>query len=97
MPRADTTEYKRTYVLNHYDRIYITVPKGDKEKIEKLARDHRYRSVNQMLNVLISQEYDRNIACIFVPVSKYDIDRIPGNVEGFIHDAIKEKLKKEGG
>lgn len=43
------------YIVNHYDRINLTVPKGNKEKIQAAA-EIKGESVNAFINRLIDSE-----------------------------------------
>ncbi len=52
MPKANTTEYKRAFVEKNYDRLAITVPKGQKAAIEAHAKS-KGESVNGLVNTLI--------------------------------------------
>ena len=46
------------YIANNYDRINLTVPKGDKERI-KAAADKRGESVNAFIQRAIKAEMER--------------------------------------
>lgn len=46
------------YIGNHYDRINLTVPKGNKEKIQ-FAAEANGESVNAFINRLIDTELER--------------------------------------
>lgn len=46
------------YIGTHYDRINLTVPKGNKEKIQVAAQSNG-ESVNAFINRLIDTELER--------------------------------------
>jgi len=52
MPKANTTEYKRAFVENNYDRISVTIPKGQKQAVEAHAK-RKGTSVNGLINDLL--------------------------------------------
>lgn len=52
MPKANTTEYKRAFVENNYDRISVTIPKGQKQAVEAHAKS-KGTSVNGLINDLL--------------------------------------------
>lgn len=52
MPKANTTEYKRAFVEKNYDRIAVTIPKGRKETVERIAQESGV-SVNGLINDLL--------------------------------------------
>ncbi|MCM1564944.1 MAG: antitoxin [Dehalobacter sp.] len=54
MPPTARTRANRKYNEKAYDRIGITVPKGDKEKI-KSAADQAGESVNAFINSAIQE------------------------------------------
>lgn len=55
MPKANTTEYKRAFVEKNYDRLAITVPKGQKQAIEAHAKA-KGESINGLVNALLRAE-----------------------------------------
>lgn len=60
MPRQksgnfNSTDYKRGFNAQAYDRLNIVVPKGQKENIEGLARD-RGTTVNGLVGSLLQRE-----------------------------------------
>ena len=55
MPKANTTEYKRAFVENNYDRISVTVPKGRKQAVEAHAKS-KGESVNGLVNRLLRED-----------------------------------------
>ena len=57
---AGKTEYKRAWNEKNLDRIYLTVPQGDKVKI-KTAADERGQSLNKFINKAI-EEYMKSIS-----------------------------------
>ncbi len=52
MAKANTTEYKRAFCEKAYDRISVTVPKGQKQAIEAHAKEHD-TTVNGLINKLL--------------------------------------------
>ena len=52
MAKANTTEYKRAYCEKAYDRISVTIPKGQKVTVEAHARKHD-TTVNGLINKLL--------------------------------------------
>lgn len=52
MAKANTTEYKRAYCEKAYDRISVTIPKGQKQAIDEHARS-KGDSVNGLINKLL--------------------------------------------
>lgn len=48
------------YVSNHYDRISLTVPKGDKEIIKAHADKHDGGSVNGFIQRAITETMERD-------------------------------------
>ena len=54
-----STKAQNKYILKAYDRINLTVPKGDKDKIKAHA-DARGESVNGFINRAISETMERD-------------------------------------
>ena len=52
MEKDNRTDYKRAFNEKAYDRLAITIPKGRKATVEKLAASHN-ESVNGFVNSLI--------------------------------------------
>lgn len=52
-------EYKNEYAKNHYDRINLQFPKGEKEKIKQMA-DTLGISVNEYIYKLVSEDIALN-------------------------------------
>lgn len=52
---AGNTKYKNQYIAEKYDRINLTVPKGDKAKIDAFAKKQG-KSINGYLNELIRKD-----------------------------------------
>lgn len=52
------TKASMKYNDKAYDRLYITVPKGDKDKIEAMAHQAGYDSVNGYVNELIQRDME---------------------------------------
>lgn len=57
MPKKQT-EWSRAYNEKAYDRISVTVPKGQKAMIEAAAKRNG-ESVNGMINRLLQQEIEK--------------------------------------
>lgn len=62
MPKAQTT-YSRTYNSKAYDRIELTVPKGDREEVKKYIQENYIdtgndtsMTTNKLLNQLLYKE-----------------------------------------
>lgn len=60
MPRQksgnfNSTDYKRSFNAQAYDRLNIVVPKGQKARIEELARE-RKQTVNGLVGSLLQRE-----------------------------------------
>lgn len=51
-----TTDYKRKFNDDNYDRIYVSAPKGKKEEYKQLAENN-----NMSLNALIIELLERKI------------------------------------
>lgn len=50
-----STDYKRAYNEKAYDRISVTIPKGQKQAVEAFAKS-RKESVNGLVNALLRAE-----------------------------------------
>lgn len=64
MPRQksgnfNSTDYKRSFNAQAYDRLNIVVPKGQKDNIEQLAR-MRNQTVNGLVGSLLQRELQMN-------------------------------------
>lgn len=59
--KADATAYQNKYISESYDRINLTVPKGQKEVIKTHAQAHR-ESVNGFIGRAIREAMDRDNA-----------------------------------
>jgi len=55
MPKK-TTEYKRQFNEDNYDRIYVSAPKGKKEEYKQLAENN-----DMSLNALIIELLEEKI------------------------------------
>ncbi len=55
----DKNQYDSKYVKDHYDRLNIQVPKGDKELIEQHRKAKGYSSLNAYVNALIAADMGR--------------------------------------
>lgn len=53
---AGKTQYKNEFISNHYDRIYLVVPKGKKALMEEHAK-----SKNMSLNAYITSLIERDM------------------------------------
>ena len=66
-----TTDYKRKFNEENYDRIYVTVPKGQKEELKAFAASQiteeypKGESLNEFVIIAINERIER-----------LDIDRI---------------------
>ena len=65
MGRARTSEYdarsnayKNEFIKQNYDRVNLTLPKGQKEEIEKYRSEHGFRSVNDFIAAAIQEAID---------------------------------------
>jgi predicted HicB family RNase H-like nuclease len=47
--KFNETEYKNKFIKEKYDRINLTMPKGEKEELKKAAEDAG-ESVNEYIN-----------------------------------------------
>lgn len=52
------TAYKNNFAKEKYDRINLTVPKGNKERI-RLHADQRGESINGYINRLIKEDMEK--------------------------------------
>ena len=52
-------KWQNDYILRTYDRINLTVPKGDKDKIKAHA-ESRGESVNSFINRAISNQMEQD-------------------------------------
>ena len=57
--KFDKVAYNNSFISKAYDRINLTVPKGDKEKIKAHA-DHSGESVNAFINRAIQNQMERD-------------------------------------
>ena len=44
--KFNATKYKNDFQKEKYDRIIVNVPKGEKRKIEEVAKNRGYKSLN---------------------------------------------------
>ena len=58
---SKATEYKNKYIAANYDRINLTVPKGNKALIEARAKELGL-SINGYINQLLRQDMDTEAA-----------------------------------
>lgn len=54
--KFNPTAYKNKFNAENYDRLYITVPKGDKERINAHAKSKGYKGINTYINDLITED-----------------------------------------
>lgn len=47
--RASRTKSKNKYNAKAYDQFLVTVPKGEKEKIDRAAKEQGYNSRNEFI------------------------------------------------
>ena len=59
--KANAIRYNNEFIKQAYDRINLTVPKGQKEVIQAAA-EKRGESVNGFINRAISETIDRDAA-----------------------------------
>lgn len=59
-PKANTAEYKNKWIAETYDRINLTVPKGEKEKIKAHAEKKDNGSINGFVNRAIKETMERD-------------------------------------
>lgn len=55
----DKIAYNNSFISKAYDRINLTVPKGDKEKI-RVHAEKQGKSVNKYINDLIDSDMGKN-------------------------------------
>lgn len=53
-------KWQNDYITKKYDRINLTIPKGNKDKIKAHAEKHDGGSVNAFINRAISQQIERD-------------------------------------
>ena len=59
--KSDAIRYNNQFIQNAYDRINLTVPKGDKDKIKAHA-ESKGESVNAFINRAIDETMERETA-----------------------------------
>ena len=57
--KSDAIRYNNQFIQNAYDRINLTVPKGDKDKIKAHA-ESQGESVNSFINRAISNQMEHD-------------------------------------
>lgn len=57
---TSSTRAKQKYNQANYDRIEITVPKGDKAKIQAHAKKRGFDSLNAYINHLIEEDMKKD-------------------------------------
>lgn len=57
--KADATAYQNRYIAKTYDRINLTVPKGEKEKI-RLHAESQGEKVNAFIQRAIKETMERD-------------------------------------
>lgn len=50
------TQRKQQYTAEHYDRIEITIPQGNKQLIAEHARSKGMPSINKLIQALLLQD-----------------------------------------
>ena len=60
--KFDKVAYDNAFIAEKYDRINLTVPKGDKEKIKAHADRHYKGSVNKFIQSSIKEQMKRDNA-----------------------------------
>ncbi len=58
--RFNKTAYDNAYIARVYDRVNLTVPKGDKDKIKAHAEQYDGGSVNAFINRAIEEQMKRD-------------------------------------
>lgn len=59
-PKANTAEYKNAWQKQNVDRINLTVPKGEKDKIKAHAEKKDNGSINGFVNRAIRETMERD-------------------------------------
>ena len=59
-PKANTAEYKNKWIAETYDRINLTVPKGQKDVIKAHAEKYDKGSINGFVNRAINETMERD-------------------------------------
>lgn len=57
---AGNTDYKRKFNEQKYDRLAITIPKGEKDKIKAHAEKRDNGSINGFVNRAIRETMERD-------------------------------------
>lgn len=52
--KPNTTEYKNQHAKEHYDRINVFFPKGQREKLKQFATEHGM-SLNELFKEAVKQ------------------------------------------
>ena len=60
MEKFDKTNYNRKFNAENYDRLYVTVPRGQKEFLTEHAKSQN-ESLNSFVNRAVIQTVDRDI------------------------------------
>ncbi len=60
--KFNATAYKNQFIAEAYDRINLTVPKGEKERIQAAAKKSG-ESVNALINRVLFEEVERIEKC----------------------------------
>lgn len=77
MAKAEVTKYKNDFQKEKYDRIIVTVNKGEKDLIEFHRTKLGYKSLNSYITDLIKKDmYGENVVVETKPKKyrKYNID-----------------------
>ena len=56
---AGNTDYKRAWNEENLERLYVTVKKGEKAKIIVHAKQRGFKSYNEYINYLISNDIEQ--------------------------------------
>lgn len=70
---AGNTKYKNKYITENYDRINLTVPKGEKANIEAFAKKQG-KSINGYLNDLIRKDMENPSSSDNTPKKKKEME-----------------------
>lgn len=54
--KFDATKYKNDFQKEKYDRIIVNVPKGEKEIIDRKAKEKGYKSLNAFIVETIKEK-----------------------------------------
>jgi metal-responsive CopG/Arc/MetJ family transcriptional regulator len=57
--KFNVTKYKNDFQKEKYDRIIVNVPKGQKEKIDSVAKNKGYKSLNSFVVDAINEKLEK--------------------------------------